>query len=281
MGRHYVPRLYLRGFADERERLWAFDRRTKKEFCSNIDNLAQETKFYPDELEATFSQEIETPVAPILTAVRARAGIRPQDKAPIARYFAAQLKRVPAGKKRYTATFPDVARNAASAVSERIDALVEETPDLADLGAKRKREVSALIGRYVDDPPDGIWYDTLTPEKLDLLCEAIRSMRWRFFCVDDSADQFLTSDNPVFYFDALGLGHDDAELSIPVSRDLVLCADRRRGGDLEFFPASPQLVKEINRRTVRATTRFVFAHANDSWVASFCYKEHPRLKSIR
>lgn len=280
MGRHYVPRLYLRGFADEREMIWTFDRKEKNDFFASIENVAHETKFYPDELEDVFSREIETPTSPILRSIRARERINSEQKAVISRYFAAQLKRVPAGKERYVSLFPEVARNIESAVVQHIDALVEETPNLAKIGHKRKIEVSALVDKYVSDPPDTIWYDTLTPEKLDSIGEAIRTMTWRFFYTKGK-HQFLTSDNPVFFFGALGLGNEDSELSVPLSRDIVLCADRRPSRDLEFSEATPPLVKEINRRTVALATRFVFAHTKQTWVAPFCYKDHRQLKSIR
>jgi len=280
MGLHYVPKLYLRGFANRDERLWAFDRAARRCFWSTIDNVAQQSKFYSDELEQIFCSEVETPAAPVFRAIRERDGIDSNGKEIIARYLAAQLKRVPAGKQRYHEIFPAVATEMLSGVSSRIDSLVEENPSLVEIGKRRKAEVDELLERYARDPPNAIWYDTIGPKYLDTIADAIRTMNWRFFCIKDNS-QFLTSDNPVFFFSGLGLGGADSQLSFPVVHDIVMCADRRFGSDLQFFEASSQLVKEVNRRTISVASRFVYARDNEPWVAPFSFKDHTRLKSIR
>jgi hypothetical protein len=280
MGLHYVPKLYLRGFADGDERLWTFDRAERRYFFSTIDNVAQQSKFYSDELERIFCSEVETPAAPVFRAIREQGRIDSKRKEIIARYLAAQLKRVPAGKQRYQESFPAVAAEILSGVSSRIDSLVAEDPSLEEIGKRRKAEVDELTERYTRDPPNEIWYDTIGPKYLDTIADAIRTMNWRFFCVKDSG-QFLTSDNPVFFFSGLGLGGAVSELSFPVAHNMVMCADRRFGSDLQFFEASSQLVKEINRRTISVVSRFIYARHNEAWVAPFSFKNHTRLNSIR
>jgi hypothetical protein len=51
---HYVPQAYLKRFADGEERMWVFDKYTKKSFHSHVRNVASETYFYdiPAELAA-------------------------------------------------------------------------------------------------------------------------------------------------------------------------------------------------------------------------------------
>jgi len=280
MGLHYVPRLYLRGFADAAERLWAFDRAERRHFFSTIDNVGQESKFYPDDLERIFCSEVESPAAPVFHAIRKREEIYFDDKEVLAKYLAAQLKRVPAGKKLYHAVFPAVAKEILSGVSSRIDILVEEDPALEGIGRRRKAKVDELLDRASSEPPNEIWCDTIRPEYLETIAGAIRTMSWRFFYIR-GAGQFLTSDNPVFFFSRLGLGGENSELSFPIAHDIVMCADRRSESDLRYFEASSQLAKEVNRRTISVASRYVYARENESWVASFSLKDHKRLNSIR
>lgn len=280
MGFHYVPKLYLRGFADRDDRLWTFDRAEGRYYFSTINNVAQQSKFYSDELERIFCSEVETPAAPVLRALRAREPIDSNGKEVIARYLAAQLKRVPAGKQRYRENLPEVAAEIRSGISSRIDSLVQEDQSFEEIGQRRKAEVDELIERYTREPPDSIWYDTLGPKYLDTISNAIRTMSWRFFVINDGY-QFLTSDNPVFFFSGLGLGASDSELSFPVAHDLVMCADRRSTSDLQLIEASSQLVKEVNRRTISNASRFIYARDNEAWVAPFSFKNHTKLNSIR
>jgi uncharacterized protein DUF4238 len=43
---HYVPQSYLRRFADENDRIWTFDKVTKKSFLSNVSGVACRPYFY-------------------------------------------------------------------------------------------------------------------------------------------------------------------------------------------------------------------------------------------
>ena len=280
MGLHYVPKLYLRGFANHDGRLWTFDRAERRHYCSTINKVAQQSKFYSDELERTFCSEVETPAAPVLRAIREKEQVDSNGKEVVARYLAAQLKRVPAGKQRYRESFPGVAGEILGEVSSRIDSLVQEDQRFEEIGQRRKAEVDDMIERYTREPPDSIWYDTLGSKYLNTISDAIRTMSWRFHVTQDGS-QFLTSDNPVFFFGGLGLGGADSELSFPVAHDVVMCGDRRSTSDLQFFEASSQLVKEVNRRTVSVASRFVYARDNAAWIAPFSFKNHTKLNSIR
>lgn len=76
---HYVPQFYLRNFADDRERIWAYDKFTGKRFQTNIRNVAGANYFYdvPELDRATgkeqfveqFLQPLEQKTAEVLSAL--------------------------------------------------------------------------------------------------------------------------------------------------------------------------------------------------------------------
>jgi hypothetical protein len=43
---HYVPQFYLERFTNSDGRLWVFDKKLNRKFCSSPKNIAAETKFY-------------------------------------------------------------------------------------------------------------------------------------------------------------------------------------------------------------------------------------------
>jgi len=52
---HYVPQFYLKGFANDKEQIWAFDKTNLKSFPSGPGNLASENYFYDQiEIDQTF-----------------------------------------------------------------------------------------------------------------------------------------------------------------------------------------------------------------------------------
>ncbi len=279
MGFHYVPRLYLRAFSAD-DRVWAYDRTEKRCFRSSIDNVAQQTKYYSDELEQHFSRDIEGPVASLFRSIRGRSEIDADGRRVISDYLTAQIKRVPAGKQRFLNMFPKVAEETQSSIREGIARLAREQPELSEIAERRTREVDEIIERYVRAPPAEIWHRAIGPQHLAMISRAIYEMRWRYFYIEDGVSQFLTSDNPVFVFDGLGLGNQRSEMSFPVSSDVLLCADRWNGLDGTSHKASRELIMEANRRTVSRASRWVFALRNDSWVSRFCYKRHPQLKGF-
>lgn len=281
MGHHYVPRFYLNGFSQRPgNALWAYDRQNKRKFKTNIRNLAQQTNYYPEELEAYFSNDVEGPTAAVIRKIRSRSPISSNDRRTLARYLISQWKRVPKGKQRVHAQFPRISEEVKFNVLRRIDELVAENPHYADVAARRRIEVDEIIDRYRQNPPDDIWFQAIGPEFQSRAIEATASMFWRFFCIED-ASQFLTSDNPVFIFESKGVGNPDSELSFPIAHDTVLWASWSDVLPEGYLVASRALVKEFNRRTASYSTRFVFAKHDEPWIHPFVFKGRWRLNWIR
>ncbi len=120
----------------------------------------------------------------------------------------------------------------------------------------------------------------------------------------ESDDKFLTSDNPVVYVDptlprgfwGVGLMNQGLELTFPISPEKCLLATHdpefdnliaklppevalRRTSTYEpkmrYSTTPPLFVREINRRTVRAATRYVFSSTNLPALRRFIEKHFP------
>ena len=104
------------------------------------------------------------------------------------------------------------------------------------------------------------------------------AMKWTFIKATDSY-KFLTSDNPIFYWDpthdsksfpGVGLLNKNIELTFPLTKDLALLSSWI--GEVGYVKADNQMVKVINRRTVMSALRFVFASEKSNVLNKFVRK---------
>ena len=105
--------------------------------------------------------------------------------------------------------------------------------------------------------PADVWNRMLSPELYPRARRAIETMKWLFFIHEDRV--FLTSDNPVFYFENLGLGNKRSELSLPVSSNIALLA----AWDIKserIVNANDRQIRNLNSRTVASATKYIYSH---------------------
>lgn len=95
-------------------------------------------------------------------------------------------------------------------------------------------------------------------------------------------DRFITSDNPAFFFEGLGLGNPDSELTFPLSPGVALLADWQGAPfSVSVFIAKTSLVREGNRRVVSGAERFIYSHAPQPWLPRVASKQPPYLSRIQ
>jgi hypothetical protein len=99
------------------------------------------------------------------------------------------------------------------------------------------------------------------------MVQLVFGMTWRFVTTAGPS-YFLTSDNPAFVFEALGLGRPGAELTFPISTTLALHGSWQFGPTDLVISTNQKTVKELNRRIARSATRFLYYHEKQDWVAS-------------
>jgi hypothetical protein len=109
---------------------------------------------------------------------------------------------------------------------------------------------------------------------------AVSQMTWRIV-VAGPGNVFLTSDNPAFFFDSLGLASDNSELTFPLTSEIALAASWRGPARKTLYgTVRPAITKEINRRAATSATRFVFCSSPLTWVGQVACKPKPYLSRI-
>lgn len=278
MGHHYIPQYYLHGFCMD-ERLWVLDREKRSRFRTQPKSVANETGMYTERLESWLNEQIEAPAQEALRRVRKRQPLRQVDCERLSRYIVMLWKRVPRGRTRVAEHLP----RAAIVARENIRKKLEVDPSLAsEVGGDAQDAMSlvdALIAKYVENPPDDIWHKTLEDGPGARMVSAMLSMRWELL-VDESGNYF-TSDNPLFYFEEIGIGNRQSELSIPLAKDVALFATWDAPRAPAYRAAAPRVIRQLNARTAARAQRFVFARSIESWTLPFVWRAHHDVAPLR
>lgn len=277
MGHHYVPQFYLRGFT-EGGRLWVHDREKQRSFPSQPKAVANENDLYTEELEQHLANEVEGPANGAIEAVRAKSPLNEQEREALARYTVALWKRVPEGRARVLAGVPEVAASLRAEYQADLTAAVEADPTLHDRAETTRSQLNAALDKFTLEPPPEVWHQNLTKNSSPRVVQSLLSMTWRFLCSE--ADQFLTCDNPVFFFGHEGIGNSSSELTLPLSSSVALWANRRPLAGPTFLVARPAAVRELNRRVAVNAARFVYSKRQEDWILPFVCKGSYSLNRI-
>ncbi len=281
MGNHYVPQYYLRGFsvAPMSDLIWVYRRGTEDVFKTAIHNIAQENKFYPDDMEQYLANEIEEPANIVLQKIQALASLTLEDKEVLSKYMMVLWKRVPEHKNWIKDKAPEIM----NPVFERIDnELVEfgiQYPEKMDLVEKRRKELQALRTTKESDILHDIWLANMPPDRTPQTLEALSQMTWRFFTARDN-EYFITSDNPLFFFRWMGIGKQQSEVTFPITQNIALWATWRIDVKEGYFPTRPQVAKEINRRTASIAHNYLYSPSSETWIGTLANKKIHRLNRI-
>jgi len=278
---HYIPKFYLEGFIDPHNRpyLWVYEKGNKKIIKATSKDIAVEKHYFSflmldgernsDTLENVMA-EIERNSAPIFKKIIRGQSLSKEDKAYFATFLAFMMIRVPNFRKNI--------ENAIGELMKRISMV----------SASNRRAFEAMIKRYEKDTRKKInmpieelrkWvlegeYDIKANPELALgmalsttreLFPVFLGMKWTFVRATDEY-KFLTSDNPLFYCDpthdpnsfyGVGLINKNVEVTFPIFKDLALFASWKDRGT--YIQGKNRLVKDINKRTILAASRFVFS----------------------
>lgn len=284
MRHHYIPKYYLNGYADlSSGLLWVYERGSQQAFPAGTKRIANETSYYSEEVERYLANEIENPGNVVLRKIRDRQRITEEDKIALSKYMIVMLKRVPQAKERIAERAPEVLASILNGLENELSELVGKYPDLEHLQRKKVkvedlRSKAETDTKFKSDLLRDTWLKNIPP-RTPRSVQALISMTWQFL-VHDRAPIFLTSDNPVFFFGDIGIGHKQSEVTFPISGNIALLATWRQNLKEDYVRAKEQYVHQINRRTVSIATRYVFYAQDANWVVKLLNRKKHNLRML-
>lgn len=284
MGHHYVPQKYLRGFADPKtpDFLWQFDKKTQQftERQASIKKIAQQRAFYDEDTERLLNEDVECPGNAVLDKLRSGDfELSHADRANLSVYIATMTHRVPNHRAKADQMAPEVLSNVTDRLRKTIRAYADAGRISQDVAERRLTETDDVEAKFSEQMPSEVMADMYSPWPTERVVDAIYGMHWRF-AFATGGQQFVTTDNPAFFFTCYGLGSDESELTFPVSSDLAIFGSWRPLHGDPFIRVT-QFVKEANRRLISDATRFVYHRSRAGWIPVVAAKDQPYLSRIR
>ncbi len=280
---HYVPRFYLKGFCceDSGDQVWVFDKAAQKFFRAGVGKVGAVHGFYDDDVEEELNRNVEAPGNAVIQAIRDREAITPQQKARLAYYIGVLMMRVPERRRKALDILPGVLDETVTEVCREIEAFRGDDEVEDQLIDRRLAEMESCRRKFKDQPPQSVIESIRMPWPTKNMVNALYSMRWRFG-VTSGPSFLITSDNPVFFFTAYGVGRPESELTFSISSEVVLFGDRqsRQRRSPEYVELSARYAREVNRRVASKATRFIFHRDTPDWIPVIANKQTPYLSRI-
>lgn len=188
----------------------------------------------------------------------------------LAHYIITLWKRVPTARERAAARLPEIAAPLRREYRFTLDQLARVGPEEAENARIKRDQVDEVIRRYVETTPPSICQGSLAKGGTGLPESMLLEMNWQFLQSCDA--EFLTCDNPVFFFENEGMGNPQAELTLALSSAVCLWAHKLGPKRPHYFQARPAAIRALNRRVAYNATRFVFSARSEPWILPFVKK---------
>lgn len=300
---HYIPKFYLDGFVDPHNEpyIWVYEKGNEKIIKSTSKDIAVEKHYFSflkpegvrdsDTLENIISV-LESNTSSVFKNIMEGKSIREEDKIYFATFLAFMMVRVP--------NFRRNVENAAGELIKRISILQASNQEgfeamIRQFEENTGKKINLSIEEFRKWILDGKYNIKVNPQFslamimsfVDELSHIFLGMKWTFIKSTEEY-KFLTGDNPLFYCDpthdpnsfyGVGLLNKNVEVTFPISKDLALFASWK--GEGGYIQGKNKIVKEINRRTVLSTLRFVFSSEKSDTINKFIQKyvdSAPKMK---
>lgn len=281
MGKHFVPQEYLRGFssATDRRNVWMLDKEYRRWSHPAIKRVAQSRDFYSEADERRLANEVEALGHDALSTLRDGRRLREDQRDALAYYMAVFVMRGPRKRRKGWEILPSSLDDTLENVRSGLEAL--RSQDNSQKVDSMLREVDQIEVRYRQQPPAEVIDQIRSPWPSRALVDSIRRMVWRI-CRVPLGEKLFTNDSPVFFFDSLGLGRTESELTFPVSPSLVLLGSHQGDpGSTIYLRGTMGLSREVKRRMSWGAERFVFASEKSVRIDYLAARKRGRLKKLR
>jgi hypothetical protein len=281
MGHHYVPQQYLRAFQtlSGDDEIWTYDKRDRKSRVLPIKVVAQSPKFYDEDVERELGK-MEATANKYLKEILSTGSLPESGRQALAYYVAVMMYRSPRSRRKNFERVPEVRDKVLAAARDAVENWAAQKPANDPMVARRRKELSEAEIRLTEEPPKSVTDQIRSPWPSAQVFDLVMRKTWRLL-LSDGLESFITSDGPAVFFEGLGLGNKDSELTISLSPTVALVADHKgEEGTTKVFNVRKQMVREVNRRIVAHAERFIFASTEQAWVPRVAHKARPYLSRI-
>lgn len=291
---HYVPRFYLKHFSSKKNKIWVYDKQTKKRFPSSIENVACEGYFYDDAvldknkeksqfLESYYS-EIENKVSPFYTnfinSIKESGNhiLTTQERQTIADYLVTQIDRTREQREETyqftTELYNQLKSKGFTEADFKRFGFEEEFYNRKELHIE-----SILAGDEMRDTLSEILFDHI----------------WIIY-KNCTSFPFYTSDHPIVkhghikddFISNEGYGSPGIEVAFPLNPCYILImADREEYSDYEVYDGrivnlnSVENIKYYNSLQVISSYRQVFSESDNFYMVDEIYKIAPSAFDLK
>jgi len=274
MGKHYIPRFYLKGFAtsDNENKIITYQCKPEKQYKTNIINIAQENNFYSDEKEQYLAEDIEGPANSILSKIRNKEKLTADEKYIFTNYLVVFLKRVPSYFDQLKSKYPDAAKSTIDKVKSHYKDLIIQGEISETSWGKINCEIEKIANSYFNDDEKArdIWLDYLSPDTSPHIQYEIYKKKWVFLTSKNNYC-YITCDNPFFFFTESGLRK--SQISIPISKEIALLAINSNNEYPDFAVPRTQIIKDINKRSISNARNYVYSPKEEDWIFKMILKK--------
>lgn len=289
-----MPRFYLEGFVDPKNEpfVWIYEKGNEQITKATVEDIAVRNDYYSFTTEAgekdsdTFEEafaDLESKAAPVLKKLKNTERLKDEERSLFSYFIAYSMTRVPNYRDFIEQAAESVIKKAMQMVlSDRTRvAAILESVEKKDK-AQRAEKIEELAGFVEGEdfsikvgPEFSLGMVGLAKE----LAPVFYKMHWAFLRSTEEY-KFVTSDNPVYYydptkkvrsFDGVGLMNPGTEVLFPLSRDLtLLCSWNEKKG---YYQINSHAIRIINKKTVIHASRFVFSSERSKGI-SIIIKEY-------
>ncbi len=280
---HYVPQFYLKSFANDREQIWVYDRKTREYRQQSVKDTAVQQNYYrvrtkdgkhSTEIEKFFSQ-VEGLACAAMSKLERGEELTEEERGNIALFVSFQMTRVPDFEKRMNEADEKLIKrmnkmsfHSVEAAKAVLDKLNKDTGDDGNDVSPEEMYEFIQQERYTVQFPRERMVRTMLELGYDLARYFVQ-MDWLLLRTSKEGS-FVTSDNPytlfppedydpnTFWGSAVGILTPGAKKAIPISSDtsLFMCD---HGGRLVETVAPRDKIRAINAYYARSSDRFIFA----------------------
>jgi hypothetical protein len=292
MGYHFVPQSHLYRFEcpGRPDFVWMYDKKLRVWSQVAIESAAQARRYYDDDVERGLAETIEDPGNRAIKKLLRRVRLNNAERTHLSLHLLTMATRGPRQRRK---TLEEIAPIAIAETIKETRAQIEafgQEPGRAARAEARLRELEAVEAKFSKSTPKQILDHVRTPFWSEETVLCVHNMVWRIVPAP-SGRFFLTSDTPTHISEWAGVGTAQSELTFPISKSFALLGSHAAGrpGTIEYLgylesrddsDRQNDLVREVNRRMVNCTDRFVFCHRKESWIAAWA-DSPPPINRIR